>query len=30
MLYGYARLPYVNYRPALSARRPLFDKEKVG
>jgi len=31
MLYGYARLPYVNYRPALlSARRPLFDKEKGG
>ncbi|MEY8588594.1 glycoside hydrolase family protein [Phocaeicola sartorii] len=31
MLYGYARLPYVNYRPALlSARRPLFDKEKAG
>lgn len=29
MLYGYARLPYVNYRPALlSARRPVFDKEK--
>ena len=31
MLYGYARLPYVNYRPALlSARRPLFDKDKGG
>lgn len=31
MLYGYARLPYVNYRPALlSARRPAFDKEKGG
>ena len=31
MLYGYARLPYVNYRPALlSARRPLFDTEKGG
>ncbi|EOS14269.1 glycoside hydrolase family protein [Phocaeicola sartorii] len=31
MLYGYARLSYVNYRPALlSARRPLFDKEKGG
>ena len=29
MLYGYARLPYVNYQPALlSARRPVFDKEK--
>ena len=29
MLYGYARLPYVNYRPALlSARRPAFDREK--
>ena len=29
MLYGYARLPYVNYRPALlSARRPVLDKEK--
>ena len=28
MLYGYARLPYVNYRPALlSARRPVFDME---
>ena len=31
MLYGYARLPYVNYRSALlSARRPLFDKDKGG
>lgn len=31
MLYGYARLPYVNYRPALlSARRPVLDKEKGG
>ncbi len=31
MLYGYARLPYVNYQPALlSARCPAFDKEKGG
>lgn len=29
LLYGYARLPYVDYQPALlSARRPMFDKEK--
>ena len=29
MVFGYARLPYVNYRPALlSARRPRYDKEQ--
>ncbi len=29
MLYGYARLPYVDYQPALlSARCPVYDKEK--
>ena len=29
MLYGYARLPYVDYQPALlSARRPVYDKGK--
>lgn len=29
MLYGYARLPYFDYQPALlSARRPVYDKEK--
>ncbi len=29
LLYGYARLPYVDYRPALlSARRPQCDKKK--
>lgn len=29
MIFGYARLPYVDYQPALlSARRPVFDKEK--
>lgn len=29
MIYGYARLPYVDYKPALpSARRPVYDKEK--
>ncbi len=29
LLYGYARLPYVDYRPALlSACRPQYDKEK--
>ena len=29
MLYGYARLPYVDYLPALlSARRPVYDKGK--
>ena len=28
LLFGYARLPYVDYRPALlSARRPITDKE---
>lgn len=31
LLYGYARLPYVDYRPALlSARCPVADKEKGG
>ncbi len=29
LLYGYARLPYVDYQPALlSARRPVYDKEQ--
>ena len=29
MVFGYARLPYVNYQPALlSARRPRYDKEQ--
>ncbi len=29
MLFGYARLPYVDYQPALlSARRPVYDKDK--
>ena len=29
MLYGYARLPYVDYAPALlSARRPTYDKRQ--
>ncbi len=29
LLYGYARLPYVDYQPALvSARRPEYDKEQ--
>lgn len=29
LLYGYARLPYVDYQPALlSARCPIYDKEK--
>lgn len=29
LIYGYARLPYVNYRPAiLSARRPVYDRQK--
>ncbi len=29
LLYGYARLPYVDYQPALlSARRPAYDKEQ--
>ena len=29
LLYGYARLPYVDYRPALlSAGKPLYDKER--
>lgn len=29
MLYGYARLPYVDYQPALlSARRPVYNEEK--
>ncbi|WP_300700412.1 glycoside hydrolase family protein [Bacteroides sp.] len=30
LLYGYARLPYVDYQPALlSARRPVYDKDKA-
>lgn len=29
LLYGYARLPYVDYQPALlSSRRPVYDKEQ--
>ena len=29
MVFGYAKLPYVNYQPAiLSARRPVYDKAK--
>ena len=29
LLYGYARLPYVDYTPALlSARRPIYDKQQ--
>lgn len=29
MVFGYARLPYVDYQPAiLSARRPVYDKEQ--
>ena len=29
MVFGYARLPYVDYRPAiLSARRPVYDKKQ--
>ena len=29
LLYGYARLPYVDYAPALlSARRPIYDKQQ--
>lgn len=29
LLFGYARLPYINYRPALlSARKPRYDKEQ--
>lgn len=29
LLFGYARLPYVDYQPALlSARRPVYDKDK--
>ena len=29
MVFGYARLPYVNYQPALlSVRRPRYDKEQ--
>ena len=31
LIYGYARLTYVDYEPALlSARRPVYDKEKGG
>lgn len=30
LIYGYARLPYVDYQPALlSARRPVYDKDKA-
>lgn len=30
LIYGYARLPYVDYQPALlSARRPAYDKDKA-
>lgn len=30
LLFGYARLPYVDYQPALlSARRPVYDKDKA-